>query len=359
MIVFGCRNSTPHDQPYVRDVQPQGASGALIDAYWAAVQDLQTDADMASDTSGMVVLAGGFFEMGGKDGLTLADEMPAHHVGVRSLYIDKTEVTNAQFSRFVEQTGYVTVAERAIDLDEIMAQLPPGTPPPDPELLQPFSLVFREQPPGRRMYSPGEWWQMVAGANWRQPLGPGSNLEGKEYHPVVHVSWYDAMAYCKWAGKRLPTEAEWEYAARSGGKRMTYPWGDQSISPAHANYWQGEFPVANQPEDAYPRTAPVASYAPNAAGLYDMGGNVWEWTSDWYHYHHYHQQAQQANTMDPQGPASSYDPDEPTVPKKVIRGGSFLCNDSYCSGYRVSARMKSSPDTALEHTGFRCVRDVE
>jgi formylglycine-generating enzyme required for sulfatase activity len=208
------------------------------------------------------------------------------------------------------------------------------------------------------MYYPSEWWQMLPGANWQQPQGPGSSIEGKEDHPVVHIAWYDAMAYCKWAGKRLPTEAEWEFAARGGhNNRQKYPWGNDSITPEKANYWQGDFPIANQIDDQYLRTSPARQFPPNALGLYDMAGNVWEWTSDWYHFQHYFQQARESMVINPGGPDKSFDPDEPTVPKKVIRGGSFLCNDSYCSGYRVTARMKSSPDTGMEHTGFRCVAD--
>ena len=208
------------------------------------------------------------------------------------------------------------------------------------------------------MYYPSEWWQMIQGANWRQPEGPGSSIEGREDHPVVHIAWYDAMAYCKWAGKRLPTEAEWEYAARGGNAGNIYPWGNEPITPERANYWQGEFPVQNQAQDQFKKTSPVKQFDANDYGLYDMAGNVWEWTADWYHYHHYYQTQQEAIAIDPLGPENSFDPDEPTVPKKVIRGGSFLCNDSYCSGYRVASRMKSSPDTGMEHTGFRCVRDI-
>ncbi|MCA9457433.1 MAG: formylglycine-generating enzyme family protein [Nitrospira sp.] len=210
---------------------------------------------------------------------------------------------------------------------------------------------------------------------------------GRESHPVVEVSWYGAACYCDWrslmsdlppfytgqwdqfpgpgnpylaTGFRLPTEAEWEFAARgANNNRIQYPWGNDSINPQKANYWQGEFPIANQIEDDYLRTAPVAHFSPNPLGLYDMAGNVWEWTADWYHFQHYFQEAKDVMAVDPTGPEKSFDPDEPTVPKKVIRGGSFLCNDSYCSGYRVSSRMKSSPDTGMEHTGFRCVMDAD
>lgn len=330
----------------------------LVDEYMKVIDSLQPRPE-GPDTSNMIKIEGGAFEMGDDQDQARADEMPKHMVKIHSFWMDKTEVTNAQFAKFVDATGYQTIAEREVDIEELMKQLPPGTPPPDPELLKPFSLVFKAQPAGRPVYYPSEWWQIVPGANWKHPQGPESSIKGKEDHPVVHIAWYDAVAYCKWAGKRLPTEAEWEYAARNATNiRSQYPWGNDSINPEKANYWQGEFPIANQVDDQYLRTAPVAHFPPNDLGLYDMAGNVWEWTADWYHFQHYFQQAKDVMAVDPVGPTRSFDPDEPTVPKKVIRGGSFLCNDSYCSGYRVSSRMKSSPDTGMEHTGFRCVVDI-
>ncbi|NND07266.1 MAG: formylglycine-generating enzyme family protein [Saprospiraceae bacterium] len=341
----------------VADEKSQGGENYFIEAYMAAVEDIKEDPSVAKNFEGMVAIEGSTFEMGGDNDQAREDEMPKHPVRVGSFWMDETEVTNAQFKAFVDATGYKTIAEQEIDVDEMMKQLPAGTPRPDPELLKPFSLTFNEQAPGRDVYYPSEWWRMVPGASWKYPEGPGSTLDGLENHPVVHVAWYDALAYCKWAGKRLPTEAEWEYAARGGGKNGVYPWGDESINPEFANYWQGDFPTKNTVDDKFLKTSPVKHFASNAFGLYDMAGNVWEWTADWYHYHHYYQIAQENAVENPKGPSKSYDPDEPTVPKKVIRGGSFLCNDSYCSGYRVASRMKSSPDTGMEHTGFRCVRD--
>ncbi|MHA6248278.1 formylglycine-generating enzyme family protein [Pontibacter sp. CAU 1760] len=310
---------------------------------------------------GMVVIPGGTFLMGGKSEQADKDELPRHQVTVSGFYMDRTEVTNAQFAAFVEATGYVTVAEKDVDWEEIRKQLPPGTPKPDDSVLKAGSLVFRQTagPVDMRDYS--QWWKWTIGANWRQPEGPGSSIKGRMEHPVVHVSYDDALAYAGWAGKRLPTEAEWEWASMGGLEDPKYPWGDKPIEEAegNANFWQGMFPFKNYAKDGFDGTAPVRSFPPNGYGLYDMAGNVWEWCQDKYHVEAYAQAAANGISENPTGPRQSYDPTEPYNEKFVIRGGSYLCNESYCSGYRVSRRMRSSKDSGTSHTGFRCVKDLD
>lgn len=310
-----------------------------------------------TSTVGMVLIPGGTFSMGADNEQADPDELPKHTVQLNAFYIDATEVTNAQFKKFVQATGYVTTAERKPDWEAFKNSLPPGTPKPADSLLVAASLVFKQTAGPVDLNDFNQWWEWVPGANWKHPQGPGTDIEGKENFPVVQVSWDDAMAYCKWAGKRLPTEAEWEFAARGGLINNIYPWGNETINTGtpKANSWEGSFPYLNQKKDGFVRTAPVKSFPPNGYGLYDIAGNVWEWCSDLYHNEYYHQVAGK-KIVDPQGPSVSYDPQDPYTQKRSMRGGSFLCNDSYCSGYRVARRMKSSHDTGLEHTGFRCVK---
>ncbi len=310
--------------------------------------------------SGMVWIPGGEFTMGTDSDLGWADEKPAHRVRVEGFWMDATEVTNEQFRAFVAATGYVTTAEKPPSLEEIMKQSPPGTPPPPKEKLVPGSMVFKPTTEKVDTRDFSQWWHWIPGACWKHPEGPGSDLKGREQHPVVHVSWDDAVAYAKWAGKRLPTEAEWEFAARGGLENKPYVWGDERPTDTviHANLWQGEFPYRNTKADGYERTAPVKSFKPNGYGLYDMAGNVWEWCNDWYDRELYRRRSGRGVIVNPAGPERSNDPLHPFELRRVQRGGSFLCNDAYCSRYRPSARHGCTPDTGMSHVGFRCVKSA-
>jgi formylglycine-generating enzyme required for sulfatase activity len=310
---------------------------------------------------GMVWIPAGNFMMGGDNEQARKDEYPKHGVKVNGFYMDATEVTNAQFSEFVKATGYITTAEKDINWDEIKSQVPPNTPKPPDSVLKAASLIFVPTKSEVNLNDYSQWWAWTRGANWKHPNGPNSDIIGKDNFPVTHVSWDDAVAYSKWAGKRLPTEAEWEYAARGGLINNSYSWGKtfDEMGASKCNFWQGNFPYLNLNKDGFMGAAPVKSFAPNGYGLYDVAGNVWEWCADLYNNDYYTQLSKTKLAINPKGPTKSYDPDEPLITKRVMRGGSFLCNDSYCSGYRVSARMKSSPDSGMEHLGFRCVMDKD
>ena len=309
----------------------------------------------------MVYVPAGTFPMGGKSEQADRDELPRREVSVSAFYMDETEVTNRQFKAFVDATGYVTVAEKPIVWEDIKAQLPEGTPKPPGSLLLPGSLVFIPTNGPVDLSNYALWWQWTVYADWKHPEGPGSDITGRMDHPAVHIALEDAQAYAQWAGKRLPTEAEWEWAAMGGLGDVKYPWGNESVEQAYdkANFWQGFFPYENLESDGFYGTAPVKSFPANGYGLYEMAGNVWEWCQDKYHFKAYEQGQHGKVIQDPTGPGQSFDPAEPYTEKYVIRGGSFLCNDSYCSGYRVSRRMKTTKDSGHNHTGFRCVRDVE
>lgn len=299
------------------------------------------------DTAKMVLIPGGKFQMG-TDDPSFNDATPIHTVEITGFYMDAHEVTNAQFEKFVSETGYKTIAERPLDPKDF-----PGIP---KEKLVASSAVFSPTNGPVSLNDPLVWWQLVAGADWRHPKGIGSSIVGHENEPVTQVCYLDAVAYATWAGKRLPTEAEWEYAARSGGNHRYY-WGD-SLRPNGkwvANIFQGAFPYKNAEEDGYEGVAPIESYPPNGWGLYDMDGNVWEWCSDYYRPDYY----ANSSSKNPQGPANSLDPDEPNVVKRVQRGGSFLCSDQYCIRYRAGSRGKGEESSASNNLGFRCVQDIK
>ena len=303
--------------------------------------------------AGMSRIPGGAFTMGSND--HYPEEAPAHRVRVDPFWIDRYAVTNREFARFVEATGYVTLAERPAN--------PADYPGAKPELLAPSSVMFRKAKERIDLTDHYNWWIYVAGADWRHPRGPGSTIKGLWKHPVVHVAFEDAEAYAAWAGKALPTEAEWEFAARGGLEGAEFTWGDE-FTPGNrhmANTWQGEFPWQNLLQDGYEGTAPVGAFPPNGYGLYDMAGNVWEWTTDWYQEHGAITHAC-CTLENPRGgaPEQSLDPRTPEVkiPRKVMKGGSHLCAPNYCRRYRPAARMAQPVDTSTCHLGIRLIRRV-
>jgi len=313
---------------------------------------------------GMAWVPGGEFLMGSDHTLAKPNERPAHEVRVYGFWMDRTHVTNAQFRKFVEATGYVTTAERKPEWDTLKVQVPAGTPKPPDSALVPGAMVFVGTASQVPLDDWSQWWRYVPGASWKHPQGPGSGIEGKDDHPVVQVSYEDASAYAKWAGKRLPTEAEWEFAARGGLEQATYAWGNEFApgGKAMANTWdtaKRPFPVVSPKAGGAAGTSPVKTFPANGYGLYDMTGNAWQWVADWYRYDYFRQQAGHGVIDSPAGPSSSYDPEDRTAPaaapKRVTRGGSFLCNVDYCLSYRPSARRGNDPYNPMSHIGFRLV----
>jgi formylglycine-generating enzyme required for sulfatase activity len=355
-IVSNCKNKSAYNEPVIN----KDSTHSCMQVPTRFGNDNALNGiNYSGDTSiaGMVLIPGGTYDMGGDNEQADPDEYPKHKVQVSPFYMDITEVTNAEYKKFVDATKYITTAEKKPNWEEMQKTLPPGTAKPDESMLVAASLVFKQSSGPVDLKDYNQWWSWEKGADWQHPQGANSTIVGKENYPVVHISWDDAMAYCKWAGKRLPTEAEWEFAARGGLINNIYPWGNEHVntSTAKCNSWEGNFPYNNVKTDGFTTAAPVKKFAANAYGLYDMAGNVWEWCSDLYNADYYKEIASNT-TINPLGSTKSYDPQEPYAEKRSLRGGSFLCNDAYCSGYRVARRMKSSHDTGLEHTGFRCVR---
>jgi sulfatase modifying factor 1 len=310
--------------------------------------------------AGMVFIPGGEFSMGGVNtaGMgdggheSMDDARPVHRVKVNAFYMDATTVTNKEFAAFIKATKYITVAEQKPTHEEF-----PDAP---LENLVAGSLVFTAPKQKVRLDDYLQWWSYVKGADWRHPQGPKTNIIGKDNYPVVQVCWEDAAAYAKWAGKRLPTEAEWEFASRGGLSGKIYAWGNE-LKPKGkwmSNIFEGSFPDKDSGKDGYVGLAPVKKFPANGYGLYDMAGNVWQWCDDWYRSDYYNTIANNKVTVNPKGPADSYDPAEPGVKKRVQRGGSFLCTDQYCTRYMVGTRGKGDHRSASNHIGFRCVTDV-
>lgn len=344
--------ATTIDAPKAKAMTPGNRLGlALLLLQTTACASMALSADTEQHAR-MVLIKGGEFEMGSDDPAFI-DAQPIHKVKVSSFWIDAAEVTNREFQKFTAVTRYLTLAERPPSPDSI-----PGASGPE---HVPGSFVFRSPANVVELGDPSQWWAWVPGANWRHPEGPGSSIEKRLDHPVVHIAFEDALAFAQWIGKRLPTEAEWEYAARGGLTGKPYVWGTTLIPAGRhqANIFQGDFPNHNSGDDGYLGTSPVYAFTPNGFGLYGMAGNAWEWVSDWYDADYYITLASMPSpTVDPKGPAQSYDPVEPSVAKRVQKGGSFLCTPQFCSRYMPGGRGKADPQTSAAHTGFRLVRDL-
>jgi sulfatase modifying factor 1 len=344
---------------------PSFSSGPSPEAGSPAAQVVEGDGVRAPKS--MVWVPGGDFLMGSDHQLARPNERPTHRVHVAGFWMDRTHVTNAQFAEFVKATGYVTTAERKPDWETLRVQVPEGTPRPPDSALVAGAMIFigTDRPVPLDDWS--RWWTYAPGANWRHPHGPGSDIAGEDDHPVVQVSYEDAQAYARWAGKRLPTEAEWEFAARGGLDQATYSWGDEYTldGKAMANTWDTSrrpFPVVSASAGGAAGTSRVRTFPANGYGLYDMTGNAWQWVADWYRADYFAQLEGQGVIENPKGPADSYDPEDrfapAHAPKRVTRGGSFLCNVDYCLSYRPSARRGNDPYNPMSHIGFRLVKDA-
>jgi formylglycine-generating enzyme required for sulfatase activity len=359
----GAASQSPPEAPAAQQPAPAAQPPALDTAHWPD----------KPWPPGMVWIPAGEFTMGTDGEGAMANERPAHRVKLDGFWMDEHDVTNAEFERFVEATGYLTVAERPVDWEELKQQVPPGTPKPPDEMLLPGSLAFTPPDGPVDLRSMGNWWTWTTGTDWKHPDGPKSTIEARQDVPVLQVAWDDAVAYAQWAHKRLPTEAEWEYASRGGAASNTrYWWGDEF--QAHAagdgtparfmcNSFTGDFPYHDTAADGFAGVSPVKSFPPNGYGLYDMAGNVWQWTADVYRSDAHALAADEAAKspggccLNPRGPVAAFNPVRamPEVMERVVKGGSFLCHPSYCESYRPTARRGMPPDTGTGHTGFRCV----
>lgn len=377
LCVFGCQQKSRETQNSDTSFTTLKTKGAISCTNGMSEQDAENYLKAGGDAfeptveniittpkvipTGMVFIPGGEFSMGSPNSDALAecskgasyDSQQIHRVKLNAFLMDSHEVTNAEFAKFVKATNYKTIAETTPTIDEF-----PGA---TPDMLVAGSVVFNPPKGSVPLNDFLLWWSYVPQANWKAPFGPGSNLKGKENFPVVHIAWEDAVAYAKWVGKRLPTEAEWEFAARGGKTGNLYAWGNQFKVDEKfmANTFQGNFPNSDTNEDGFKGIAPIEKFAPNAYGLYDVAGNVWEWCEDWYNDSYYGELKKNGTVFNPTGPSTSNDPAEPGIAKKVQRGGSFLCTDQYCTRYMVGARGKGDWKTGTNHLGFRCVKDIK
>ena len=350
IIFIGCKNE--YKQP-VNETNISSSDHALLIK--------QPDSIVTPD--GMVWVEGKTLTQGAKpnDQMAMPHEKPGHQVTVDGFFMDITEVTNAQFKAFVDSTRYITVAERPIDWEVMKKELPEGTPKPADSVLQPGSLIFNKNVEKvATMDNYTQWWSWKIGANWKHPDGPKSTIENKSKYPVVHIAYEDAKAYCDWANRRLPTEAEWESAAQGASQNTIFTWGnDPKYLDKNAHTWQGVFPIKNLSNDRFELIAPVKSYPSNSIGIYDMLGNVWEITNDFYNVNYYKELDPSKPQINPMGAEKGYSPANVYQQEHVIKGGSFLCNASYCASFRISARMGMSPDSGSDHAGFRTVASAK
>lgn len=357
VYVVGCQSSATGDIEKTQMLWTEALQDSKLESrFVTAIQNIKPDPKQIGSIQGMRLISGGNFQMGGdfpdnqtdrpQTALPQPDEFPKHQRKVESFYMDSHEVTRSEFEDFIQATGYKTVAEYDLDWKAMQEQLPVGTPKPHDSLLKAGALTFDYAARSSDRSQPYYWWTFTRGVFWKNPSISSVAIDQPKLHPVTQVSWYDAMAYARWVGKRLPTEVEYEYAMRGGQKNSMYPWGNAlPESGTYGNFFQGNFPYHDRGTDGYTRTAPVGTFPPNSFGLYDIAGNVWEWTLDWYQVPF----PNKASTVS--GLNNGID--------KVVRGGSFLCSDSWCSGYRNARRMRLTPDTGMEHLGFRLVRDCD